>query len=629
MVGAGVENPEDLTPLRPFLSSREMILFLDNAESILDPEGTDARDIYAIVEELSQIKTICLSITSRISNVPRHCECLAVPTLSMESARSIFYGIYNNGGHSDIVDDLLGRLDFHALSITLLATVALHNMWDYNRLAGEWDAYRTQTLQTDYNESLAATIELSLASPTFHKLGPDARDLLGVIAFFPQGIHENNIGWLFPTVSGRTKIFDKFCTLSLTYRNNGFITMLAPLRDHLRPKEPLLSPLLRTTKEYYFHRLSVTVNPDRPNFEGTQWISSEDVNVEHLLDVFTSVDANSIDVWTVCAKFMEHLYWHKPRLVVLGPKIERLPDDHPSKPECLSELSRLFGSVGNYVEKKQLLIQTLKLWRERGDDTHVAATLRQISKANRSLGLRGEGIQQVKEALGIYEKLNDVSGQAWSLQRLAYLLHDDNQLDAAEEAASRAIDLLAGGDRFPVCLCHRILGKIYRSRGMTERAIDHFEKALGIASLNWHDQLFWIHHDLAVLFFDKGRFGDAHAGIERAKSHTVNDPRLLGRAMVLQARFWYRQRRFEEAKSEALDAVKVLERLGAAKNLEDCRALLQDIEKKMKEPVTSGEIPDALLLPVCANSPFSAQGTRHHLTDLFRCTLPSMIDLTS
>ena len=182
-----------------------MILFLDNAESILDPHGPNSQEIYAVVEELSQLRTVCLCITSRIS------------TLSMESACDIFYGIYNNGGHSDIISNLLKPLDFHALSITLLATVVLHNMWDYDRLAREWDTHHTQALCTDYNQSLAATIELSLASPTFHRLGPNAHDLLGVIAFYPQGINENNLDWLFPTLPNIKGIIDRFCVLSLTY----------------------------------------------------------------------------------------------------------------------------------------------------------------------------------------------------------------------------------------------------------------------------------------------------------------------------------------------------------------------------------------------------------------------------
>ena len=142
--------------------------------------------------------------------------------------------------------------------MTLLATAASHNAWDYDRLANEWDAQRSQVLQTDFNKSLAATIELSLSSPSFSSLGPDARDLLGVVAFFPQGINEKNLDWLFPTITNRKNAFDKFCVLSLTHRSDGFLTMLAPIRDYLGPQHPQSSSLLCATREQYIRRLSIS-----------------------------------------------------------------------------------------------------------------------------------------------------------------------------------------------------------------------------------------------------------------------------------------------------------------------------------------------------------------------------------
>ena len=254
-IGAGIENPEDLATLRPYLSSKKITLVLDNAESILDPQGVDGKEIYIVVEELSRLPNIYLIITSRTSTIPSDCEALEIPTLSMGAACDAFYQIYKSGRRSDSVNDILEQLDYHPLSVTLLAAAARENKWEDNQLVRGWRQHQTAVLHTGHN-SLAATIDLSLSSPMFKELGPDARALLGVVAFFPQGVDDDNLEWLFPTIPNREAIFNKFCVLSLAYRTNGFFTMLAPLRDHLRPRDPTQSPLLRTTKELYLTRLS-------------------------------------------------------------------------------------------------------------------------------------------------------------------------------------------------------------------------------------------------------------------------------------------------------------------------------------------------------------------------------------
>jgi len=173
--------------------------------------------------------------------------------------------------------------------------------------------------------------------------------------------------------------------------------MLAPLRDYFRPKYLASSALLGATKEQYFSQLSARVYPGEPGFEESQWITSEDVNVEHLLDVFISIDVDSRIVWDACAGFINHLNLHKPRLITLGPRIEALLDDHPSKAPCLQALILLFRSVENLAECKRLLTHNLKLWRERGNDVQVAVTLGGLADVNQYTGHCKEGLNRSRK----------------------------------------------------------------------------------------------------------------------------------------------------------------------------------------------------------------------------------------
>ena len=76
--------------------------------------------------------------------------------------------------------------------------------------------------------------------------------------------------------------------------------------------------------------------------------------------------------------------------------------------------------------------------------------------------------------------------------------------------------------------------------------------------------------------------------------------------MELQAGCWYHQDMFEEAKLEALRAVGSYEKVGATEDLEDCRELLEKIDRSDSD----GELLETILLPARTNFRSSAQGTK-------------------
>ena len=352
---------------------------------------------------------------------------------------------------------------------------------------------------------------------------------------------------------------------------------------------------------------------------------SEDVNIEHLLNISTSTDANSDGTWDACAGFIVRLSQHKPRLVTLGSNIEGLPDYHPSKPQCMLRLSQLLQEVGSYEESKRLLAHLLKLWRDRGNLRQVALTLMCLANVGRVVGPLAETMQLTKEALEMTEQLKDTDGQATCLSLLALLFLRDNQFNKAEETAFRSITLLRESSNKLSSRPYWVLGEIYRIKGNREKAVGYFQTALGLAYFhNQHCQSFWIHHSLVTMF------ADACDHLEQSKLYAVNNASNLAHVMTLQTHIFYLQGRSEEARSQGLCAIEAFESVGATTTAEvyrDAYSRLEQMGWLPCKPNSSSERLTMLSFAKYANPQLSAGGipalrsTSVALERVFRFTL--------
>lgn len=225
----GISRTTDLGKLRShFESSSPLILLLDGVDHILDPLAPEAAEIYATIEEFGCYQHICLLTTSRMyPEIPGFYR-LEVPTLSGEDARDAFYGLCHLA-RSPVVNDLLTGLDFHPLSIDLLATAVRENGWDESALLRVWDD-ETGVLRTQYQQRLEDAVELSFRSPTIQHLGTAALEVLEAIAAFPRGFEERRLKRAFPGITEVEVAVDVLCRFSLLYRQDGFVKMLTPFR---------------------------------------------------------------------------------------------------------------------------------------------------------------------------------------------------------------------------------------------------------------------------------------------------------------------------------------------------------------------------------------------------------------
>jgi len=229
----GLHHPMDTSQLLSYLALSPCLLVLDGVDSILDPLAPGAVEIAAAIEEFGRCDNICLLATSRMDiKIPdfRHIE---VPTLPADGARDTFYDRCHLR-RSAAVDELLADLDFHPLSIDLLAGAVCENDWGESALLEAWNDNGTSILKASGSQSLEDNIQSTLLTPTIRALGTTARQTLEAIAYSSSGVQEIKLENMFPGIAGVGEAVNALCKFSLLYRQDGFVKMLSPFRFYFR-----------------------------------------------------------------------------------------------------------------------------------------------------------------------------------------------------------------------------------------------------------------------------------------------------------------------------------------------------------------------------------------------------------
>ena len=252
----------DMERLRSHLShSPPCILVLDGVEAILDPLAPGTAEIAAAIEELGRCQNFCLLATSRMDVKIPGFRRVDVPMLSADGAQDIFYSC-SLLRRSAAVDNLLEELDFHPLSINLLASAARKNDWDGPALLEAWNDGKTNILKATDLLGLEESIISIFDTPTIQALGTTAMETLEAIAKFPHGVRESRLEVMFTEIAGVGEATDALCKFSLIYRQDGYVKMLSPFRFYFL--EPRQIPVTRSGSETALD--SVYTQPDVCNF---------------------------------------------------------------------------------------------------------------------------------------------------------------------------------------------------------------------------------------------------------------------------------------------------------------------------------------------------------------------------
>jgi tetratricopeptide (TPR) repeat protein len=238
--------------------------------------------------------------------------------------------------------------------------------------------------------------------------------------------------------------------------------------------------------------------------------------------------------------------------------------------------------LGELAEAESAFARALELARYDGDDLLVARATNNLAIIANVQGARDEALTLYQLAVAAYQRIGDSRGLASTFHNMAITFRDLGRLDTADEYERRAIEFAReGGDDRLVAMART---------GRAELSLRQGDPALAAAGARRAA------HDFAVLpepvgeanalrllgaaGLELGQLDDAGAALDRALDLAVEHGSAVveAEARASRAELAIAVGRAEEARPEALRAIEIFDRLGAAAERDALRRWLAGLD---------------------------------------------------
>ncbi len=161
--------------------------------------------------------------------------------------------------------------------------------------------------------------------------------------------------------------------------------------------------------------------------------------------------------------------------------LEKWHPRHPETVRILTNLGRIYRTLGQRERARENLEQALGICREIGDRWAEGTVLSFLGRVYADLGQKEKALKHLQEALMIRKEIDDREGESWTLDTLSQVYDDLGEVDRAKEYSEQALMIREElGDRKGRGRILNTLAHIYDNLGQREQAKRYLEEALRI-----------------------------------------------------------------------------------------------------------------------------------------------------